>query len=121
MKRTRSAGRERRHRRVRKKIQGSPERGRLCVFRSNLHIYAQIIDDTRGVVLASASSLKLGEVDRQEGATLGMAKARAVGQAIAAAAKEKGIQKVTFDRGGYKYHGRVKALASAAREGGLEF
>jgi len=105
-----------RHERVRSKISGTPELPRLCVFRSNKNISCQIIDDINGVTLASASSLtlKLANGGNIEAAT-------AVGKAIAAAAKKAKITKVVFDRGGYLYHGRVEALANAARENGLEF
>ena len=107
--------RTRRHRRVRKKVVGTAERPRLAIYRSNRHIYAQLIDDFAGRTLVSASSL----ADAPEGDP--KARARAVGAAIGNRAKEAGVTRVTFDRGGFKYHGRVKALAEAAREGGLEF
>lgn len=112
--------RKRRHLRVRKKISGTADRPRLNVFRSAKHIYAQLIDDQKGVTLTSASTLDKelrGEI--QNGGNVEAA--RKVGELIAKRAKEKGIEKVVFDRGGYLYHGRVKALAEAAREGGLEF
>ncbi|MGC8791997.1 MAG: 50S ribosomal protein L18 [Bryobacteraceae bacterium] len=105
------------HRRIRKKVRGTPERPRLCVFRSLKHIYAQVIDDTRGHTLAAASSLEKGR-SIPGGNVQG---AREVGRLIAERALAKGIRKVVFDRGGYRYHGRVKALADAAREAGLEF
>jgi large subunit ribosomal protein L18 len=109
--------RGRRHRRIRKKIQGTPERPRLCVFKSARHIYAQIVDDTTGTTLVSASSIKLGtKVDGGK-----KSKAKEVGKLLAESAKQKGISKVAFDRGGYLYHGRVAALADGARENGLEF
>jgi large subunit ribosomal protein L18 len=109
-----------RHVRVRKKISGTPERPRLNVFRSDKHIYAQVIDDTKGITLASASTLdKALRGELKNGATVEAA-AR-VGALVAERAKAKGITKVVFDRGGYLYHGRVKALADAAREAGLEF
>lgn len=113
--------RERRHRRVRRRVSGTPQRPRLNVFRSAMHIYAQVIDDTRGHTLASASTL-----DPQVKAQLsnGLTKtdeAKVVGRVLAQRALAQGIKKVVFDRGGYKYHGRVKALADGAREGGLEF
>lgn len=108
--------RERIHTRIRKRVSGSPERPRLAVYRSGQHIYAQVIDDTKGHTLVSASSLK---VDDAKGATV--AGAAAVGKLIAETAKAAGIGKVVFDRGGYLYHGRVKALADAAREAGLDF
>ncbi len=114
----------RRKRRVRKKIFGTSERPRLSVFRSCKHIYAQIIDDVQGRTLVAASSLtpeireRLAELKEEGGK---MAVARAVGELIGKRAIEAGIKKVCFDRGGYKYHGRVKALADGARAAGLEF
>ncbi len=108
------------HRRIRRKILGSSGRPRLCVFRSLHHIYAQVIDDGGGSTLVSASSVEKtlrGELK----STGSVAAAKAVGKAIAQRAKAKGIELVVFDRGGYPYHGRVKALAEAAREGGLKF
>jgi len=105
------------HRRIRKKISGSPERPRLAVFRSVKHIYAQVIDDASGRTIAAASSNEKGA--SFNGGNVGGAKE--VGRLVAERAKEKGIKSVVFDRGGYLYHGRVKALADAAREGGLEF
>ena len=106
-----------RHRRVRAKISGTPERPRLNVYRSTKHIYAQIIDDVNGVTLASASSMDKGF----EGNGGNVEGARTVGAMIAKNALEKGISEVVFDRGGYIYQGKVKALADAAREAGLEF
>ena len=106
-----------RHKRVRGKVSGTPERPRLNVFRSETNIYAQVIDDTKGVTLVSASSLEKGF----EGPGSNCEAAKKVGEAIAQRAKEKGIEAVVFDRGGYLYHGRVKALAEGAREGGLQF
>jgi large subunit ribosomal protein L18 len=110
----------RRHSRLRKRVEGSVERPRLSVFRSNIHIYAQVIDDTTGRTLVAASTK-----DRTLAASLtGQTKterAKAVGTLLGERAKEVGISKVVFDRGGYKYHGRVKALAEAAREAGLNF
>jgi large subunit ribosomal protein L18 len=103
-----------RHRRMRFYIKGTPERPRLNVFRSNKQIYAQIIDDTNSVTLASASSLELDNGANIEGA-------KSVGKLVAEKAVKQGIKKVVFDRGGYLYHGRVKALADAARAAGLEF
>ena len=108
--------RKRKHLRVRKKISGTPERPRLNVFRSNTHIYAQIIDDVNGVTLASASSLDL---KLENGGNIEAAKQ--VGTEIANRAKGKDVSNVVFDRGGYIFHGRVKALADAAREAGLQF
>ncbi|RIK44250.1 MAG: 50S ribosomal protein L18 [Chloroflexi bacterium] len=113
--------RQRRHLRVRAKVSGSAERPRLNVFRSSAHIYAQLIDDTRGVTLAAASSLEPGFADRLSDGTTKTDKAKVVGALIAERAKDAGISKVVFDRGGFKYHGRVKAVADGAREAGLEF
>ncbi len=110
--------RSRIHERIRKKLRGTAERPRLAVFRSVLHIYAQVIDDTQGRTLVSASTLT-GKTGGKTGGNL--AAAKEIGKAVAERAKEKGINKVVFDRGGYIYHGRVKALADAAREAGLEF
>ena len=104
-------------RRVRGKVDGTAERPRLSVYRSNLHIYAQLIDDLEGRTLASASSLALG--DDATGSPVEVSKR--VGQTLAEQAKTAGIERAVFDRNGYKYHGRVKALADGAREGGLRF
>ena len=106
------------HERIRKKVRGTTARPRLAVFRSLNHIYAQLIDDEKGVTLCSASS-----VEKSAGAATGgnVAAAKTIGQLIAERAKEKGITAVVFDRGGYIYHGRVKTLAEAAREAGLQF
>ncbi|OUN00415.1 MAG: 50S ribosomal protein L18 [Paenibacillaceae bacterium ZCTH02-B3] len=117
---SRNEARKRRHLRVRKKISGTPERPRLSVFRSLKHIYAQLIDDTRGVTLVSASTLDK-ELAGQIKNGGNVEAARKVGELIAKRALEKGYAKVVFDRGGYLYHGRVRALADAAREAGLEF
>ena len=106
-----------RHVRVRGKISGTPERPRLNVFRSNANIYAQIIDDVNGVTLVSANTLEKGF----EGATGNAEAAKKVGAVLAERAKEKGIEEVVFDRGGYVYHGRIAALADGAREAGLKF
>ncbi len=112
-----NAQRLKRHKRVRGKISGTPERPRLNVFRSEANIYAQVIDDVNGVTLVSASSL-----DKSfEGKGGNIEAARKVGQMVAERAKAKGIDTVVFDRGGYVYHGRVQALAEGAREGGLNF
>jgi large subunit ribosomal protein L18 len=109
--------RERIHTRIRRKVRGTTERPRLAVFRSLCHIYAQVIDDSKGVTIASASSAeKSVSVDGGN-----VAGATAIGKTVADRAKEKGIKQVVFDRGGYLYHGRIKALADAAREAGLEF
>ena len=108
------------HERIRKRLEGSPSRPRLAVFRSNKHIYAQVIDDSKGATLTAASSL---DVDAKKDVKNGgnIAAAKAVGKLVAERAKQKGIDAVLFDRGGYLYHGRVKALAEAAREAGLKF
>ena len=112
--------RERVHVRIRRKLRGTTERPRLTVFRSTAHIYAQVIDDTKGVTLVAASSTE--KADGGKKATGGnVAAAKEIGKRVAERAKENGIDKVVFDRGGYIYHGRVKALAEAAREGGLAF
>jgi large subunit ribosomal protein L18 len=112
--------RERVHIRIRKKLRGTTERPRLTVFRSTAHIYAQVIDDTKGVTLVAASSTeKSAGAGKPTGGNL--AAAKEIGKRVAERAKENGIDKVVFDRGGYIYHGRVKALADAAREAGLEF
>ena len=105
------------HVRIRHKVRGTAERPRLAVFRSVANIYAQLIDDVEGRTLVSASSIE--KANRTNGGNV--AAAKTVGKLVAERAKEKGIQKVVFDRGGYIYHGRVKALADAAREAGLEF
>jgi large subunit ribosomal protein L18 len=110
--------RRRIHRRIRQKVRGTAERPRLAVYRSLKHISVQLIDDTRGHTLVAASSSEKGGGNAGGGNVGG---AKQVGQLIAKRAKEKGIAKVVFDRGGYLYHGRVKALAEAAREAGLEF
>ncbi|MBQ7608647.1 MAG: 50S ribosomal protein L18 [Desulfovibrionaceae bacterium] len=119
MKTSKNENRKHRKIRIRKKISGTAERPRLVVFRSNMHIYAQLIDDTEGKSLAAASTLALSRAEaglhcNKDGATR-------VGKEIARMAKEKNISKVVFDRNGYLYHGRVKAVADGAREGGLEF
>ncbi|HEY2157295.1 MAG TPA: 50S ribosomal protein L18 [Isosphaeraceae bacterium] len=112
--------RVRRQKRVRKKLSGTPERPRLCIFRSSKHIYAQVINDANGTTLASASSL---DPEIKGHAAYGGNKAAAtlVGKAVAERAKQAGIDKICFDRRSYKYHGRVQALADAAREAGLKF
>jgi large subunit ribosomal protein L18 len=114
---TRNAKRISKHERVRKKIKGTPDRPRLSVYRSLKYIYAQIIDDSTGFTLASASSLTIPEI--KSGDTMSVAKK--VGEQIADEAKKKNILSVVFDRGGYLYHGRIKALAEGARSGGLQF
>ncbi|MEC1424396.1 50S ribosomal protein L18 [Bacillus subtilis] len=115
---SKNAARLKRHARVRAKLSGTAERPRLNVFRSNKHIYAQIIDDVNGVTLASASTL---DKDLNVESTGDTSAANKVGELVAKRAAEKGISDVVFDRGGYLYHGRVKALADAAREAGLKF
>jgi large subunit ribosomal protein L18 len=117
---SRADRRVRKHERVRKTVSGSSERPRLNVFRSSKHIYAQIIDDVKGHTLVAASSLSK-ELDGQFKTGANKAAARAVGKLIAQKAKEKSLEKVVFDRGGYVYHGRIKELADGAREGGLKF
>jgi len=106
------------HSRIRKKVKGTPERPRLAVFRSLNHVYAQVIDDVNGVTLCSASS-----IEKSAGIGNGgnVEAAKSIGKLIAERAREKGINSVVFDRGGYIYHGRVKSLAEAAREAGLQF
>jgi large subunit ribosomal protein L18 len=119
-KKTRSAARLRRHARIRKRVSGTPEKPRLNVYRSSKDIYAQVIDDQAGITMVSASSIdkelrgKMTSLTKSEQAHL-------VGKAVAERAKDKGIETVIFDRGGYRYVGRVKALADGAREGGLKF
>ena len=109
-----------RRRRIRKRIKGTTGRPRLCVFRSAKHIYAQIIDDTQGLTLVSASSTEV-EIRQKEKFENKVALATFIGKQIGARAREKGIQKVVFDRNGFLYHGRVKAVSEGARESGLEF
>lgn len=106
----------RRHRRVRKKVAGTPERPRLAVYRSNRHIYAQVIDDFEGRTIASASTVGDAAVKGDSPKD----RAKAVGMAVAEKAKQAGVDKVTFDRGGFRYHGNVAAVAEGARDGGLD-
>ncbi len=122
MKRTKTAraARIRRHIRVRKKVEGTPERPRLAVFRSLSHIYAQVVDDRAGRTIVAASDLEPAVRAQVEGKKK-TERAEVVGALVAQRALEKGVTRVVFDRGGFKYHGRVKALAEAARKGGLEF
>lgn len=115
-KKTKKAIRDRRHRRVRAKVFGTKEKPRLCVFRSHRHIYAQLIDDEKSKTLIGASDLEI-----KKGKKVKIDKAKEVGKLIAEKALGKKIEKIVFDRGGYQYHGRVKALAEGAREGGLKF
>ena len=109
-------GREKRHKSIRKRVMGTKERPRLSIYRSLKYIYAQLVDDTRGVTLASFSSLQI-----KENSSNRMESAKECGISIAVIAKKKKIKSCVFDRSGYKYHGRVKALAEGAREGGLNF
>ena len=122
MKKTRKprAARRRRHIRVRERLSGTPDRPRLAVFRSLNHIYAQIIDDTAGHTLAFATDLEADVRSKRDGKKKREV-AELVGEVLAKKAKEKGIAAVVFDRGGFRYHGRVKAFADAARKGGLTF
>ena len=113
-----SDSRKRRHLRVRKKVRGTAARPRLAVFRSTRHIYAQVIDDVAGRTIASASTM---ESDARGGATGTVDAAKSVGERVASRAKDAGVETVVFDRGGFKYHGRVAAVADGARSGGLEF
>jgi large subunit ribosomal protein L18 len=112
--------RQRRHIRVRQKISGTAGRPRLCVFRSLNHIYAQVVDDEKGSTLVAASTLDT-EIKKDSKGKKKTGRAELVGQLVAKRAVEKGISQITFDRGGFKYQGRVKALADAARKGGLKF
>ncbi len=114
---TKPEHRVRRHRRVRKKVMGTPDRPRLAVFRSSKHIYAQVIDDLSGRTIASASTL---EAERRGGSTATVDAAKQVGQAVGERVKAAGITTVVFDRGGFKYHGRVAAVADGVRAAGLE-
>ncbi len=117
---SRNATRQRRHLRIRRTVQGTPERPRLSVFRSVAHIYAQVVDDRAGRTLAAASSLD-PEIKTQAAGVKKTEAGKLVGQLLARRSKERGISQVVFDRGGYLYHGRVKAVADGAREGGLTF
>ena len=117
---SKNQNRKRIHDRVRTRVSGTPERPRLCVYRSVGHIYVQVIDDRSGRTLVSASSVDKETKKNLKGGG-NIASAKAVGKFIAERAKAAGVSKVVFDRGGYKYHGRVKALADAAREAGLQF
>lgn len=119
-KKTRSLARVRRHARIRKRLAGTPNRPRLNVFRSLTEIYAQVIDDEAGRTLISASSIDKELKTKMEGLTK-VEQAKLVGKAVAERAKANGVETVVFDRGGYRYIGRVKALADSAREGGLKF
>jgi large subunit ribosomal protein L18 len=116
----RPSERKMRHLRVRKRVSGTPERLRLNVFRSSAHIYAQVIDDTKGITVAAASSIDT-DLREQLNGQRKMDKSVAVGKLVAERAQAKGVTRVVFDRGGYRYHGRIKAVAEAAREAGLDF
>jgi large subunit ribosomal protein L18 len=117
---TRKVARDRVRRRVRARVSGTPERPRLAIYKSLKHCYAQIIDDRKGITLVAASSLDSDfQSDLKTGGNL--AAAKKVGELVARRAKDKGVTRVVFDRGGYPYHGKVKALADSARENGLEF
>lgn len=122
-KKVKEQSRKRRHRKIKSKIRGTAKRPRLCVFRSNKHIYAQLIDDQRGKTLASANDLEIDskKIKDSKSKNRKIQLAFEVGKLIAQKAKKKKIEEVVFDRGGYKYHGRVKALAQGAREGSLKF
>ena len=121
--------RHKRHQRIRAKIAGSAKKPRLAIFRSHQHIYGQLIDDTKGKTLLSASDLELAKKSKGEAQKTKTSKksdgkimmAQAAGKLLAEKSLAKGVKKIVFDRGGYKYHGRVKALADGAREGGLQF
>ena len=119
MKVSKNDSRKHRKIRIRKKVNGSLDRPRLVVYRSNMHIYAQIVNDQKGATLASASTLSLSRTE--PGLHCNKSGAERVGKEIARLAREKNISKVVFDRNGYLYHGRIKAVADGAREGGLEF
>ena len=117
---SRAKARIKRHYRIRNKVNGTPQQPRLAVFRSNKHIYAQLIDDTASITLVAASTMEADIASKLEN-TANIQAASAVGEAIAKKALDKGITEVVFDRGGYVYHGKVQALADAAREAGLKF
>lgn len=117
----RHAGRHKRHRRIRRKMSGTAMRPRVCVFRSDKHIYAQVVDDETGTTLISASSQETDAASKRGDKSGKIGMAWAVGQLLAERAQAKGVAEVCFDRGGFLYHGRIKALAEGAREGGLRF
>ena len=117
----RTLRRRRAHRRVRARVSGTPERPRLAIYKSSKYIYAQVIDDLKGETLAQASSAEPALRGRFEGGGNSRAAAKLIGETVAERAREKGVERVVFDRGGYIYHGRVKAVAEGAREKGLEF
>ena len=118
---SRAVARQKRHYKLRRNLAGTAERPRLSVFKSNKHIYAQIIDDDAGRTLTSASTTTLVFKDAKHDSSSNLEAAKAVGTEVAKKAKELGIETIVFDRGGYLYHGKVKALADAAREAGLQF
>ena len=117
----RALRRQRAHRRVRTRVSGTGERPRLSVYKSSKYIYAQVIDDLRGETVAQASSTEPALRGRFEGGGNSRAAAKVIGETVAERAREKGVERVVFDRGGYIYHGRIKAVADGAREKGLEF
>ena len=117
----RTLRRQRAHRRVRARVSGTGERPRLSVYKSSKYIYAQVIDDLRGETVAQASSTEPALRGRFEGGGNSRAAAKVIGETVAERAREKGVERVVFDRGGYIYHGRIKAVADGAREKGLEF
>ncbi len=121
MKKNKMASRLKRHRRVRKKVFGTPDKPRLCVYRSLKHIYVQLIDDTTGKTLLVVSTLQEDVRKKLNGSMKKCEKSKVVGLALARKAKQMGIEKTAFDRAGYKFHGRVRSLAEGAREGGLVF
>lgn len=118
---TRRLQRAKRHRRVAKKIRGTAERPRLVVFRSLRNVEGQIVDDDRGVTLLGATSMTAGSAEAEEGMAAKIAASYSAGKQLGERARETGIEKIVFDRGGYRYHGRVKAFADGARAGGLDF
>jgi large subunit ribosomal protein L18 len=118
MSKSRHVARQRRHRRVRKKVRGTAAQPRLAVFRSNKHVYAQVIDDVAGRTVASASTM---EQDQRSGSTGTVDAAKTIGRLVGERAKAAGVTSVVFDRGGFRYHGRVAGVADGAREAGLEF
>lgn len=117
----RLVSRERRHLRIRQKVRGGSECPRLVVYRSNKHVYAQIVDDMAGKTIVGVCGSSKAVADRVKGDTESFAESRVVGEEIAKRALEKGVSKIVFDRAGYRYHGRIKALADAARKAGLQF
>ena len=123
-KKVKFTGRERRKLRLRKKIRGTDEKPRVCAFRSGKHIYAQVVSDADGKIIASASTREKSILDKLQGdkvSTKSVPAAKAVGELLASRCKDKSVETVVFDRNGFRYHGRIKALADGAREGGLKF